>query len=79
MAIDEEEDNMEGNGGRLKTIGEEEDQKGLGTQPTVKQLHGEDDNNDNDEEGGEQDEYDENPNNNYQQEEGGEEEEDEYI
>ena len=39
--IDEEDEEDGGNGhtGRLKTIGEEEDQKGLGTQPTVKQLH----------------------------------------
>ena len=39
--IDEEDEEEGGNGhtGRLKTIGEEEDQKGLGTQPTVKQLH----------------------------------------
>lgn len=42
-AIDEEDEEDGGNGhtGRLKTIGEEEDQKGLGTQPTVKQLHDE--------------------------------------
>ncbi len=41
LAIEEEEDDDPNTNGRLKTIGEEDDQKGLGTQPTVKQLHGE--------------------------------------
>ena len=66
--IDEEDEEEGGNGhtGRLKTIGEEEDQKGLGTQPTVKQLHEEQEEN--------EDEYDENPNNNDDEDDG-----DEYI
>ena len=66
--IDEEDEEDGGNGhtGRLKTIGEEEDQKGLGTQPTVKQLHEEQEEN--------EDEYDENPNNNDDEDDG-----DEYI